>query len=101
MTDFAAVAVDTVTVEPASAPVATLVQARPAMLTPSRDCSGVQAAPGPVGAAFVFQVRSSTRLSPGCTLLGTCTRWLVRLPAELVVATWLSSASPNVPAVTE
>ena len=75
------------TFEPASAALACLVQARPRVAVPSLPWSRVQ----PAGFAMVPLIelvdRNSTRVSPACTVAGTCTTWLARLPWLLPAAT--------------
>ena len=77
----------------ASVAVARLVQTRPRVTVPFLLCRLVQ----PVGLPSVplseLVAMNSTRTSPGCTVVGIRTVWLVRLPALLAVATCESVAA--------
>ena len=72
---------------PGSPAVAVLVQTRPRVPVPSRDCRRVHPAGVDRLAVVEAVVRNSTRESPARTVDGTVTVWPVRLPAVLVAAT--------------
>ena len=88
-TDLLAALVVTVTVAPSSVEVATLVQARPRIPVPLGLWMSVQ--PGMVSlmvSTTEFVAMNRTSASPGCTVLGTTTEWLVLVPVELAEATY-------------
>jgi hypothetical protein len=89
--DFANAELVTVTAEPASPSTAVRDHVRPTMPVAVISCTVAQP-DGPVKAGVsVFAVKNSSRASPGCTVVGIVTRWLVRLP-------FVEAASTNVTA---
>ena len=73
----------TLTVAPASAAVACLVQARPRVADPSPPRNNVQPAGVPNVPVKEFVVMNNTIVSPACTPPGNTTVWFTRLPALL------------------
>ena len=85
--DFTSTLEATVTLAFASAAVAFFVHARPRVVVPSLLSRRVQPEGLPRVALSEAVVRKTRRVSPACTVPGTCTVWLVRFPALLAAAT--------------